>query len=125
MNVSRTIAPNRIIISHRYAVTTGNARLCIFFTECSFSRNTPYGCSTSGSPQALDRPGRRPDDHAHEGAGHEAAEEGGGAKDDRLQSGGEHALAVAAEARRLPSYAAAQSSWWMTARSRRRRRRRG
>src|SRR5829696_9490146 len=100
MNVSSTMAPNKVIITHRYAVTTENASLCIFFTRGSFSRNVPYRRGTSGTPQALDRPGDDPDHSAHEGAGHEAAEKCEPADDQRLQSGGERALEVAAEARR-------------------------
>src|SRR5215207_6384707 len=100
MNVSRTMAPSRIIITHRYVVTTGKASLRIFFTECSFLRNGSHGRGSSGAPHALYRPGHRPDDRAQDGAGDDAAEEGGGAKDDRLQAGGERALEVAAEDRR-------------------------
>src|SRR5918995_794193 len=99
MNVSSTMAPNKVIITQRYAVTTGNASLCIFFTRGSFSRNVLYRRGTSGAPQALDRPGD-PDHSTHEGAGHEAAEKCEPADYQRLQSGGEPALEVAAEARR-------------------------
>src|ERR687898_2519960 len=100
MNVSRTMAPSRIIITHRYAVKTGKASLRIFFTKCSFLRNGSHGRGSSGAPHALYRPGHRPVDRAQDSAVDDAAEEGGGAKDDRLQAGGEHALEVAVEARR-------------------------
>src|SRR5215212_3675313 len=113
MNVSRTIAPNRIIITHRYAVTTGSASLCIF-TGFSFSRDAFCGCSTSGTarrvrragyvmsglPPALDRPGHRSGYRSHEGAGHEVAEEGGETKDDRLHPGASTPSRCATETRR-------------------------
>src|SRR5918994_7518532 len=98
MNVSRTMAPNRTIITHRYAVTIGNASLCIFFTRSSSSRDALFWCGVSAPPQPLDRQSHRPGHRAHHRAGHEAAEEHGDAKDGRLHAGGEHALEVAAEA---------------------------
>src|SRR5215203_6338026 len=99
MNVSKTMAPKRTIITHKYAVTTGNASVCTFFTRSSFARNTPYGFGSSGPPQALDHPGHESGYRAHDGTVDEAAEEGGSPKDDRLQAGGELVLEVAAEAR--------------------------
>src|SRR3712207_1731817 len=101
MNVSRTMAPNRTIITHRYAVTTGNDSFCTFFMGYSFSRDALLRYGVSGPPQALYRPGHRPGYRAHHRAGHEAAEEGGDAEHGLLHAGSEHALQVAAEARHV------------------------
>src|SRR5918997_1630879 len=100
MNVSRTMAPNRIIVTHRYAVTTGNASLCTFFIRRSFPCRAPSRRSPSGPPHALDHPGDGSDDRAEDGTGHKTAEERGDAKNDGLQAGIEHTFEVAAESRR-------------------------